>query len=98
MPALNQYQLIAFLQRWSGPTFTLEVERQKPRGHRIELRNGDAHAVAETQIKLSNVLDILWICYGSGGNRMPRPLRRSITSELAAGKVTLHRRNNTLEK
>jgi hypothetical protein len=80
-----------------GPVFTVEVERQSPRGHRIELLNGDVHETAETEIALDNMLDILWICYGRGGRRMPRSLRRSVTAALTTGKATLRRRNNTLE-
>lgn len=98
---LNQYDLIAFLQRMRayGQTFTVEVERRRPRGHRIELLNGDVHEIAETEVGLNDMLDILWICYGGdGGRRMPRALRRKITTGLSAGKVTLHRRNNTLEE
>lgn len=99
MPELNEYQLIAFLQRMMiyGPVFTVEIERRSPRGHRIELLNGDVHEIAETQIELSDMLDILWINYGRSGRRMPRPLRRSVTAALATGKATLHRRSNTLE-
>lgn len=99
MATLNQYQLIAFLQRMRayGPAFTVEVERRSPRGHRIDLLNGDVHEIGETEVGLNDMLDILWICYGNGGNRMARGLRRNISTALNSGKVTLHRRNNTLE-
>lgn len=99
MSLLNQFDLIAFLQRMRayGQTFTVEVTRRTPRGHRIELLNGDVHEIAETEVGLNDMLDILWICYGNGGRRMAGGLRRSITTGLSAGKVTLHRRDNTLE-
>ncbi|QQG50482.1 MAG: hypothetical protein HZB75_03015 [Candidatus Saccharibacteria bacterium] len=100
MAVLNPYDLIAFLQRMRayGQTFTVKVTRRRPRGHRIELLNGDVHEIAETEVGLNDMLDILWICYGNGGRRMARALRHKITTGLSVGEVILHRRNDTLEE